>query len=147
MTYSGFVVNGPGSLDGSGNADQLDLGGNVGLTSNGNFSNLHGGAGEGGRVGLFLPWKPQYDLEVGVSGMTSPWDNASRRRYNALVADWALHVGPSVEVKGEYMNTWVGTDDEGTHHSAWLVGTGGIQIDRPQAERPLPRQTGVSGPL
>ena len=122
VTYSGFVVNGPGSVDGSGRADQLDLGGNVGLTGDGKFANLHGGAGEGGRIGLFWPWKPLYDLEVGVSGMSSPWDNAGSRQYNALVADWALHVGPSVEVKGEYMNTWVGTDDEGTitPHGWWV---------------------------
>jgi len=114
MTYSAFVVNGPSSVDGSGRADQLDLGGNVGLTSDGKFANLHGGAGEGGRIAIFWPWKPTYDLEVGVSGMSSPWDNAGKRQYNALVADWALHVGPSVEVKGEYMNTWVGTDNAGT---------------------------------
>jgi len=122
VTYSGFVVNGPGSVDGSGKADQLDLGGNVGLTSDGRFANLHGGAGEGGRIALFWPWKPLYDLEVGVSGMSSPWDNAGRRQYSALVADWALHVGPSVEVKGEYMNTWVGTDNTGTitPHGWWV---------------------------
>jgi hypothetical protein len=122
LTYSAFVVNGPGSVDGSGRADQLDLGGNVGLTSDGKFANLHGGAGEGGRIALFWPWKPLYDLEVGVSGMSSPWDNAGRRQYSALVADWALHVGPSVEVKGEYMNTWVGTDNAGTitPHGWWV---------------------------
>jgi hypothetical protein len=114
VTYSGFVVNGPSSVDGSGNADQLDLGGNVGLTSDGRFANLHGGAGEGGRIAVFWPWKPSYDLEVGVSGMSSPWDNAGRRQYSALVADWALHLSPYVEVKGEYVNTWVGTDDAGT---------------------------------
>ncbi len=122
LTYSAFVVNGPGSVDGSGKADQLDLGGNVGLTSDGRFANLHGGAGEGGRIALFWPWKPLYDLEVGVSGMSSPWDNAGRRQYSALVADWALHVGPSVEVKGEYMNTRVGTDNAGTitPHGWWV---------------------------
>jgi hypothetical protein len=124
LTYSAFVVNGPGSVDGSGRADQLDLGGNVGLTSDSKFANLHGGAGEGGRIAFFWPWKPLYDLEVGVSGMSSPWDNADRRQYNALVADWALHVGPSVEVKGEYMNSWVGTDDAGTiiPHGWWIQG-------------------------
>jgi len=122
LTYSAFVVNGPSSVDGSGRADQLDLGGNVGLTSDGRFANLHGGAGEGGRIALFWPWKPLYDLEVGVSGMSSPWDNAGRRQYSALVADWALHVGPSVEVKGEYMNSWVGTDNAGTitPHGWWV---------------------------
>ena len=136
LTYSGFVVNGPGSVDGSGNAGQLDLGGNVGLTSSGKIANLHGGAGEGGRIAVFWPWKPLYDLEVGVSGMSSPWDNKSRRRYNALVADWALHVGPYVEVKGEYMNTWVGTDNLGTiDPDGWWIQAGyklsGLKLNVP----------------
>jgi hypothetical protein len=122
VTYSGFVINGESSVDGSGNADQLDLGGNVGLTSDGRFANLHGGAGWGGRLAVFWPWKPLYDLEVGVSGMSSPWDNAGRHQYSALVADWALHIGPAVEIKGEWMNTWVGTDDRGTidPHGWWI---------------------------
>src|ERR1700730_8035160 len=122
LTYSVFGSNGVSSVDGSGNADQLDLGGNVGLTSDGRTANLHGGLGEGGRVALFWPWKPLWDVEVGASGMSSPWDNAGRRQYSALVADWALHVGPSVEVKGEYMNTWVGTDNAGTitPHGWWV---------------------------
>jgi hypothetical protein len=140
LTYSGFVVNGPGSVDGSGNAGQLDLGGNVGLTSSGNIANLHGGAGEGGRIAVFWPWKPTYDLEVGVSGMSSPWDNASRRRYNALVADWALHVGPSVEIKGEYMNTWVGTDNAGTiDPDGWWIQAGyklsGLKLNIPYLDK------------
>jgi hypothetical protein len=122
LTYSGFVANGPGSVDGSGNAGQLDLGGNVGLTSSGKTANLHGGAGGGGRVALFWPWKPLYDLEIGLSGMSSPWDNAGRRQYSAGVVDAALHVGPSIEVKGEYMNTWVETDNAGTitPHGWWV---------------------------
>src|SRR5262249_44878049 len=37
VTYSLFVDNGVSSIDGTGNADQLDLGGNVGLTSDGRF--------------------------------------------------------------------------------------------------------------
>jgi hypothetical protein len=139
-TYSAFVANGPGSVDGTGNADQLDLGGNVGLTSDGRFANLHGGAGEGGRIAVFWPWKPTYDLEVGVSGMSSPWDNKSRRRYNALVADWALHVGPYVEVKGEYMNTWVGTDNLGTiDPDGWWIQAGyklaGLKLNVPYLDK------------
>jgi hypothetical protein len=122
LTYSVFATNGPGSVDGSGNAGQLDLGGNVGLTSDGKAANLHGGLGEGGRVAFFYPWKPLYDLEVGLSGMSSPWDNAGRRQYTAGVVDLALHLGTSVEVKGEYVNTWVGTDDAGTitPHGWWV---------------------------
>src|SRR3984893_2599067 len=140
LTYSGFVVNGPGSVDGSGMAGQLDLGGNVGLTSDGRFANLHGGAGEGGRIAIFWPWKPLYDVEVGVSGMSSPWDNKSMRRYNALVADWALHFGPYVEVKGEYMNTWVGTDNLGTiDPDGWWIQAGyklsGLKLNVPYLDK------------
>jgi hypothetical protein len=139
-TYSAFVINGASSVNGTGNADQLDLGGNVGLTSDGRFANLHGGAGEGGRIAVFWPWKPTYDLEVGVSGMSSPWDNASRRRYNALVADWALHLSPYVEVKGEYMNTWVGTDDAGTiTPRGWWIQAGykfaGLKLEVPYLDK------------
>src|SRR3984893_14029591 len=140
LTYSGFVVNGPGSVDGSGMAGQLDLGGNVGLTSAGRIANLHGGAGEGGRIAIFWPWKPLYDVEVGVSGMSSPWDNKSMRRYNALVADWALHFGPYVEVKGEYMNTWVGTDNLGTiDPDGWWIQAGyklsGLKLNVPYLDK------------
>jgi len=140
LSYSGFVVNGPGSVDGSGNAGQLDLGGNVGLTSDGKFANLHGGAGEGGRIAVFFPWKPTYDLEVGVSGMSSPWDNAGKQQYSALVADWALHVGPFVEIKGEYMNTWVGTDNAGTiDPDGWWIQAGyklsGLKLNVPYLDK------------
>jgi hypothetical protein len=125
VTYSAFADNGVSSVDGTGNADQLDLGGNVGLTSDGRFANLHGGAGWGGRIAAFLPWKPTYDVEIGVSGMSSPWDNRARRQYSALVADWAVHVGPYIEVKGEYMNTWVGTDNARTIDPAgWWIQAG-----------------------
>jgi len=129
LTYSGFVVNGPGSVDGSGNAGQLDLGGNVGLTSDGKLTNnLHGGVGEGGRVAIFWPWKPQYDLEVGLSGMSSRYDNAGKQQYSAGVVDASLHLGPSIEVKGEYMNTWVGTTDAGTiNPRGWWV-QGGYKL-------------------
>lgn len=140
VTYSGFVVNGPSSVNGTGNADQLDLGGNVGLTSDGRFANLHGGAGEGGRIAVFWPWKPTYDLEVGVSGMSSPWDNAGRRQYSALVADWALHLSPYVEVKGEYMNTWVGTDNAGAiTPRGWWIQAGykfaGLKLNVPYLDK------------
>jgi hypothetical protein len=136
INYSAFVVNGVSSVDGSGRADQLDLGGNVGLTSDDRFANLHGGAGWGGRIATFFPWKPLYDMEVGVSGMSGPWDNAGRRQFSALVADWALHIGPAVEIKGEYMNTWVGTDDRGTiDPGGWWIQAGykllGLKLDNP----------------
>jgi hypothetical protein len=136
VAYAAFVDNGVSSVNGTGNADQLDLGGNVGLTSDGRFANLHGGAGWGGRVSAFWPWKLAYDLEVGVSGMSGPWDNAGRRQYSALVADWALHISPYVEIKGEYMNTWVETDNLGTiHPDGWWIQAGyklsGLKLNVP----------------
>src|SRR6202171_5395481 len=129
LTYSGFVVNGPGWVDGSGSAGQLDLGGNVGFTSDGKLTNnLHVGVGEGGRVAIFWPWKPQYDLEVALSGMSSRYDNAGKQQYSAGVVDASLHLGPSIEVKGEYMNTWVGTTDAGTiNPRGWWV-QGGYKL-------------------
>ena len=140
VTYSAFVDNGVSSIDGTGNADQLDLGGNVGLTSDGRFANLHGGAGWGGRVAVFWPWKPSYDVEIGVSGMSSAWDNRSRRQYSAAVADWSVHVGPYIEVKGEYMNTWVGTDDHGTiDPDGWWIQAGyklgGLKLNVPYLDK------------
>jgi len=134
INYSAFVVNGVSSVDGSARADQLDLSGNVGLTSDDRFANLHGGANWGGRIATFFPWKPTYDVEVGISGMSGPWDNAGRRQFSALVADWALHIGPAVEIKGEYMNTWVGTDDRGTiDPDGWWIQAGykllGLKLD------------------
>ena len=114
ITYSVYGANGPGSVDGSGNHDQLDLNGNVGIKSNGTFGNLHGSPGGGGRVGWFLPWKPHYDLELGLSGQTGDWDNAGKRSWSAAVVDAAVHVSPCFEIKGEYIHSWVETDDLGT---------------------------------
>ncbi|MEP6673355.1 MAG: hypothetical protein ABJF10_29670 [Chthoniobacter sp.] len=125
VTYSAFAVNGPGSVDGTGNAGQLDTGGNVGLTLAGDTANLHGGMGWGGRIAFFHPWKAQHDLEVGISGMSSSWDDAGRRQYTAGVVDLAMHLGPSVEIKGEYVHTWVETDDLGTiKPNGWWVQAG-----------------------
>jgi hypothetical protein len=128
LNYAVFTANGPGSLDGSGRAGQLDLGGNVGLTLAGNTANQHGGMGYGGRIGYFYPWKAQHDVEIGVSGMSSPWDNAGNRNYSAGVVDLAMHFGPSVEIKGEYIHSWYGTDDMGTiKPSGWWV-QGGYKL-------------------
>ena len=140
VAYSLFVDNGVSSIDGTANAGQLDLGGNVGLTSDGRFANLHGGAGWGGRVAVFWPWKPTYDVEIGVSGMSSAWDNPGRQQYSAAVADWSVHVGPYIEVKGEYMNTWVGTNDHGTiDPDGWWIQAGyklgGLKLDVPYLDK------------
>ena len=129
LNYSVFTANGPGSVDGSGNAGQLDLVGNTGITLAGpNPANEHGGMGYGGRIAYFYPWKAQHDVEFGISGMSSSWDNAGNRNYSAGVVDLAMHFGPSVEVKGEYIRSWVGTDDMGTiKPNGWWV-QGGYKL-------------------
>jgi len=123
VNYSFYVANGPGSVDGSGNATFVDSSGsvlpnldfgNVGIQSNGNRGNLHGDPGGGGRIGWFFPLKPHYDLELGVSGQTGPWNNKGNRLWSAAVVDAALHITPYFELKGEYINTWVETNDRGT---------------------------------
>jgi len=123
VTYSAYVANGPGSVDGSGNANFVDSSGNVlpnldfgnvGIQSNGNTGNLHSSVNGGGRLGWFFPLKPHYDLELGISGQTGPWDNAGNRTWSALVGDAALHISPYFELKGEYINTWWQTSDMGT---------------------------------
>jgi hypothetical protein len=114
VSYAAYCVNGPGSADGTGNANQLDLGSNVGFDSNGNsIGNLHGSPGGGGRIGWLLPWKAHYDLELGISGMASPWDNSGGLLWSAAVADAALHVSPYFELKGEYIYSCQQTSDFG----------------------------------
>ncbi len=146
IAYSVFGANGPSSVDGTGSATahdvngnvipNLDLDGNVGIGSDGTFGNLHGSPSGGGRIGWFYPLKPHYDLEVGISGMAGPWDDAGNRLWSAAVVDAALHVGPNVEVKGEYINSWVETDEAGTlHPRGWWVQGGyklaGLNLDWP----------------
>jgi hypothetical protein len=127
LTYSFYGVNGPSSMDGSGNSafldangnlqNNLDLGGNVG---NGAMANLHGNPSGGGRLGWFFPLKAHTDLELGISGQTGEWDDAGSHLWSAGILDAALHVSPYFEVKGEYINTWYGTDDIGVVHPRGL---------------------------
>ncbi|MEO6786106.1 MAG: hypothetical protein ABI318_08230, partial [Chthoniobacteraceae bacterium] len=125
VNYSVFTANGPGSVDGSGRAGQLDLGGNTGISLAGNPANRHGGMGYGGRIAYFYPWRAQHDVEFGISGMSSPWDDAGNRNFSAGVLDMAVHIGPSVEIKGEYIRSWVGTDELGTiKPNGWWVQAG-----------------------
>jgi hypothetical protein len=91
----------------------LDFG-NVGIQSNGNRANEHAAVSGGGRIGWFFPLKPNYDLELGISGETGPWNNAGNRMWSAVVADAALHISPYFELKGEYINSWWQTTDMGT---------------------------------
>jgi hypothetical protein len=136
IAYSIYGVNGPSSMDGTGNHDQLDLGGNVGIKSDGTSGNLHGSPSGGGRVGLFYPFKPHYDLELGVSGQAGTWDDMGQRLWSAGVLDAALHLGPNIEVKGEYIYTWQQTDDMATIHprGGWVQAGykfAGLNLDLP----------------
>jgi hypothetical protein len=115
INYSVYGVNGPGSADGTSNAGQLDIaGGNVGFRSDGVVANLHTNPSGGGRLGLFLPFaKPHTDLELGISAQSGEWDNAGQHLWSAGVLDASLHLGPSIEVKGEYIRSWYGSEDLG----------------------------------
>jgi hypothetical protein len=124
VNYSVYGVNGPGSADGTGDAGALDLGGNVGLRSDGVVANLHGGPSGGGRLGVFLPfpYKPHYDLELGISGQSGEWDDAGTHLWSAGVLDAALHLGPDFEAKGEYIISRYGSDDLGLiRQQGWFV--------------------------
>lgn len=136
LTYAIYGANGPSSADGTANHDQLDFGGNVGIKSDGAFGNLHGSPSAGGRLGWFKPWKAHYDVELGVSGQTGTWDDADQHRWSAGVLDGALHLGPNLEFKGEYIYTWLGTQDLGTlhPHGWWIQGLyrlAGLNVDLP----------------
>ena len=75
--------------------------------------------------GYFHVWGPQHDIEVGVSGMSSQWDDSGRRHYTAGVIDAAIHLGPSVEIKGEYIASRIATTDQGLlTPSGWWVQAG-----------------------
>jgi hypothetical protein len=136
FNYSVYGVNGPSSSDGTGNAGALDLGGNVGIRSDGVAANLHGNPSGGGRLAVFLPFKPRYDLELGASGMFGDWDNAGNHLWTAGVVDAALHLGPNFEAKGEYILTRYGSDDLGVHQQqGWFVQAGyklaGLDLELP----------------
>jgi hypothetical protein len=146
LTYAVYGANGPGSIDGTGNArdvdgdPNLDLNGNVGIVNNPDGTtgtgNLHGNPSGGGRLGWFYPLKPHYDLELGISGQTGEWDNAGQYGWSAAVLDAALHISPYFEAKGEYIRTWWETADSGTlHPRGWWVQAGyklaGLDLDFP----------------
>ncbi len=146
LTYSAYCANGPSSVDGTGNAytisggntiANLDLGGNVGIQNNGNTGNLHSAPSGGGRIGWFIPWGGAHkDLELGVSGQSGTWDDNNSYVWSACVLDAALHFGPNVEIKGEYIDTWYNTADAGTIRpwGAWVQAgykLAGLNLDLP----------------
>ena len=136
LTYAAFAANGPSSNDGTANHDQLDLGGNVGIKGDGSSGNLHASPSAGGRIGWFKPWKAHSDLELGLSGETGTWDDADQHRWSAGAIDGALHLGSNLEIKGEYIQTWLETADAGTlhPHGWWVQGAyklAGLNLDFP----------------
>lgn len=125
INYAVYGVNGPSSADGTGNAGALDLGGNVGLRSDNTVANLHSNPSGGGRVGFFAPFKPHYDLEVGLSGQAGEWDPQGSHLWSAVVLDSSVHLGSFIEAKGEYINSWYGSDDFGqVHANGWWLQAG-----------------------
>ena len=136
FNYAVYAVNGPSSIDGSGTAGNLDLGGNVGIRSDGASANLHGKPSAGGRLAVFLPFKPRYDLELGISGQAGEWDNAGTHLWMAGVLDAALHLGPNFEAKGEYIMSRYGSDDAGlVRQQGWFAQVGyklaGLNLELP----------------
>lgn len=123
INYSVYGVNGPSSSDGTANADALDLGGNVGTTSDGTTANLHNPSG-GGRVALFMPFKPHYDVELGLSGQSGEWDNAGQYLWSAGVVDAAVHLGPNFQINGEYIQTGYGSDQGFIRQNGGFVQSG-----------------------
>jgi hypothetical protein len=124
ISYQAYGINGPSSSDGTGDADQLDLGGNVGLRSDNTVANLHGHPSGGARLGVFMPfpYKPHYDLELGISGQSGEWDDAGNHLWSAGVLDTSLHLGPNFEARGEYILTRYGSDDLGQiHQQGWFA--------------------------
>ena len=125
VNYSVWGVNGPSSADGTGNADQLDLGGNVGLRSDNAVANLHGKPSGGARLGWFMPFKPHYDLELGLSGQSGEWDDAGRHNWSGGAIDASLHLGANFDIKGEYIRSWYGTEDHGNvRPEGWWLQSG-----------------------
>ena len=129
VNYAVYGVNGPGSADvngtGTGSASALDLGGNVGLRSDDVVANLHANPSGGGRLGWFFPYKPHFDLELGVSAQSGEWNDAGTHLWSAGVLDATLHLGPFIEVKGEYIRSGYGSDDVGNiHPHGWWAQAG-----------------------
>lgn len=122
LNYSVYGVNGPSSSDGTAAPDQLDLGGNVGLHTDNTVGNLHGNPSGGGRLGWFFPFgPPHYDLELGGSIMSGEWDDAGKHLWTGGAVDASLHLGPYLEVKGEYIRTKYGSTSGNINPSGWWI--------------------------
>jgi hypothetical protein len=122
LNYSVFGVNGPSSSDGTAAPDQLDLGGNVGLRTDNTIGNLHGNPSGGGRLGWFYPFgPPHYDLELGASIMSGEWDDAGKHLWTGGAIDASLHLGPFVEIKGEWIRTRYGSTSGLINPYGWWI--------------------------
>ncbi len=148
LNYAVYGVDGPGSADGTGTASQLDIaGGNVGFRSDGVVANLHGQPSGGARLGVFMPFKPHYDLELGISGQSGEWDNAGTHLWSAGVFDAALHLGANFEAKGEYILSRYGSDDMGLIHQQGWYAQASYKLAGLNLELPVINNTGARGPL
>lgn len=121
FNYAVWGVNGPSSSSSNADPGALDLGGNVGLRSDNTVANLHGNPSGGARIGFFYPYKPHYDFELGLSGQSGEWDDAGSHLWNAAIVDASLHLGSYFETKGEFINTWYGSDAGNIHPQGWWI--------------------------
>jgi hypothetical protein len=83
-----------------------------------------------------MPFKPHYDLELGISGQSGEWDNAGNHLWSAGVLDAALHLGANFEAKGAYIVSRYGSDDLGLiRQQGWYVQAGyklaGLNLELP----------------
>lgn len=124
FNYAVWGVNGPSSSSSNADPGALDLGGNVGLRSDNTVANLHGNPSGGARIGFFYPYKPHYDFELGLSGQSGEWDDAGNHLWNAAVVDASMHLGSYFETKGEFINTWYGSDAGNIHPQGWWIQSG-----------------------
>jgi hypothetical protein len=135
VNYQIYGVNGPSSSETNADPTALDLGGNVGLKSDNTVANLHGSPVGGGRLGVFKPFKPHYDVELGVSGQSGEWDDSGTYLYTAGVFDAALHLGPNFQANGEYILTRYGSDQGFVNQQGWWVQAGyklaGLDLEFP----------------
>jgi len=112
MTYAAYIGNGPGSGgDGPGHFDSTSTWQPTSNPFNGG-SSMSGKPNGGGRLAIFYPWEPNHDVEFGVSGQTGR--GTDNMLWSAFALDAAVHLGPNLECRGEFVNTWEDTSDVGT---------------------------------
>jgi hypothetical protein len=100
LGYSVYLVNGPNSDVETNGTETI----NLGRTG----SDFNGSPSGGGRLGLFIPCtsRPNTDFEIGVSGQTGTWDTKNDLLYSVFALDAALHLGPALELRAEYLRSW-----------------------------------------